>query len=75
MYNPVIMNGYLYYTEYPGSSTTPTGVVCVDLYTGQTVWTNNAANYGGGSPTQSALTAAGLVTPLKCGQSARLCVT
>ncbi len=68
MYNPVIMNGYLYYTEYPGSSTTPTGVVCVDLYTGQTVWTNNAANYGGGSPTQSALTAAGLVTPLKCGQ-------
>ena len=68
MYNPVIMNGYLYYTTYPGSTQTPTSVVCLDLYTGQTVWTNNAANYGGGSPTQSALTTAGLVTPLKCGQ-------
>ena len=45
-FTPVIMNGFLYYTVYPGSSTTPTGIVCVNLYTGQTVWTDNAANLG-----------------------------
>ncbi len=67
-FTPVIMNGFLYYTVYPGSSTTPTGTVCVSLYTGQTVWTDNAANLGGGSPQQSALTSAGIVTPLLCGQ-------
>ena len=67
-FNPVIINGYLYYVEYPGSSTTPTGLVCVDLYTGKTVWTNDANNYGGGSSVQTALTSAGQVTSLRCGQ-------
>ncbi|MGO8807822.1 MAG: PQQ-binding-like beta-propeller repeat protein [Candidatus Bathyarchaeia archaeon] len=68
LYSPIIMNGYLYYTQYPGSSTTPTANVCINLYTGQTVWTDDGQNYGGGSPQQTALTTAGIVTPLKCGQ-------
>ena len=67
-YNPVMMNGYLYYTAYPGSSTTPTANICVDLYTGQIVWSDNAQNYGGGSPIQTALTTLGVVTPIRCGQ-------
>ncbi|MGA3061194.1 MAG: hypothetical protein ABSD92_12625 [Candidatus Bathyarchaeia archaeon] len=67
-YTPVIINGYLYYNVYPGSSTTTTGLVCVDLYTGQTVWENNADNFGGGSAAYNALTTAGLVTTLMCGQ-------
>jgi len=68
-YNPIIINGYLYYTEFPGSSTSPTGSVCVDLYTGKTVWTDDSTNYGGGSPEQTALTTAGIVTLLRCGQA------
>ncbi len=67
-FSACIINGYLYYDAYPGSSTTPTGLLCVDLYTGQTVWDNNADNYGGGSPAYSALTSAGLVTTFLCGQ-------
>jgi hypothetical protein len=67
-YNPVIMNGYLYYNVVPGSSTTPTGLVCVNLYTGKTVWTDDAKNLGGGSPAQSALTSTGLCTTIMCGQ-------
>jgi hypothetical protein len=67
-YAPIIMDGYLYYTEYPGSSTSPTANICVDLFSGEKVWTDDSSNYGGGSPVQTALTATGLVTPLKCGQ-------
>jgi hypothetical protein len=67
-YDPIVINGYLYYTQFPGSSTNPTANVCIDLYTGQTVWTDDSTNYGGGSPAQTALTATGIVTPLACGQ-------
>jgi hypothetical protein len=67
-FSPIIMNGILYYTEFPGSITYPTANVAVNLRTGQTLWTDNAANYGGGSPTQSALTASGVVTTLVNGQ-------
>ena len=38
---PIIMNGVLYYTLYPGSSTSPMGWVAVDIRTGQTLWTKN----------------------------------
>ncbi len=38
---PIIMNGVLYYTLYPGSSTSPEGWVAVDVRTGQTLWTKN----------------------------------
>jgi hypothetical protein len=69
MFQPIIMNGVLYYEQYPGSSNNPTGWIAVNLETGQTIWTNNAQNLGGGSPAQSALTSTGLVTSLRCGQT------
>jgi hypothetical protein len=68
MFAPVIMQGILYYTEYPGSTTSPTAIVAVNLQTGQTLWRNDGSNYGGGSPIQSALTSSGVVTVLRCGQ-------
>jgi outer membrane protein assembly factor BamB len=65
---PVIINGILYYTEYPGSSTYPTAIVAVNLRTGAEIWRDDASNYGGGSSVKSALTSTGIVTTLKCGQ-------
>jgi hypothetical protein len=38
-YDPIIMNGILYYTQYPGASTDNEGFVAVNLQTGQTLWT------------------------------------
>jgi hypothetical protein len=38
---PIIMNGILYYTAYPGSSTYPAGWIAVDIRTGETVWTKS----------------------------------
>lgn len=38
---PIIIQGILYYTMYPGSSTYPQGWAAVDLHTGQTIWTKN----------------------------------
>ncbi len=38
---PIIMNGILYYTEYPGSSTHYTGWKAINLNTGETLWTKN----------------------------------
>jgi hypothetical protein len=38
---PIIMNGILYYTAYPGSSTYPAGWIAVDIRTGKTVWTKD----------------------------------
>ncbi|MGA3111399.1 MAG: PQQ-binding-like beta-propeller repeat protein, partial [Candidatus Bathyarchaeia archaeon] len=67
-YVPIVINGFLFYTEIPASSTTPTANICVDLYTGKTVWTDDASNYGGGSPSFNMLTTAGIVTNLACGQ-------
>jgi len=67
-FEQLVINGYLYYTEYPGSSSNPVANLCVDLHTGQTVWTDDATNYGGGTPAQTALTTAGLVTPFYYGQ-------
>ncbi len=67
-FEQIVINGYLYYTQFPGSSNNPVGNTCVDLRTGETVWTDDATNYGGGSPAQTALTSNGLVTPLYYGQ-------
>ncbi len=36
---PIIMQGILYYTIYPGASTHPAGWAAVDLHTGETIWT------------------------------------
>jgi len=38
---PIIINGILYYTKYPGSFANPAGWEAVDLHTGQTIWTKN----------------------------------
>ncbi len=65
---PIIMNGIMYYTNYPTSINNPTGWTALNLKTGETIWTNNAENLGGGNPTQSALTSTGIVTILRCGQ-------
>ena len=40
---PIIMNGILYYTEYPTASTNPTGWKAIDLYTGTTLWEKSEA--------------------------------
>jgi hypothetical protein len=67
-FSACIINGFLYYNEYPGSSTTTTGLLCVNLYTGQTVWDDNSNNYGGGSPQYNMLTSQGLATTFLVGQ-------
>jgi hypothetical protein len=41
---PIIMQGILYYTQYPGSSTYPAGWAAVDLHTGETIWTKNTTD-------------------------------
>ena len=35
---PIIMQGVLYFTNYPGASTYPEGWVALDLHTGKVVW-------------------------------------
>jgi outer membrane protein assembly factor BamB len=40
---PIIMQGILYYTVYPGASTFPAGWAAVNLHTGQTIWTKTNA--------------------------------
>jgi hypothetical protein len=65
---PIIMNGMMYYTNYPTSINNPTGWTALNLKTGETIWTNNAENLGGGNPAQTALTSQGIVTVLRCGQ-------
>ena len=41
---PVVINGFLYATQYPGSTANPTGVVCMSLYDGKTQWVINTTN-------------------------------
>jgi outer membrane protein assembly factor BamB len=41
---PIIMQGILYYTQYPGSAANPAGWVAVDLHTGETLWTKNTTD-------------------------------
>lgn len=41
---PIIMQGILYYTMYPGASTYPEGWAAVDLHTGETIWTKQIYN-------------------------------
>jgi PQQ enzyme repeat. len=65
---PIIINGILYYTQYPGSTANPVAWLAVDLRTGQEIWRNDANNMGGGNPAQTALTSNGQVTSLYMGQ-------
>ena len=41
---PIIMQGILYYSMYPGSSTYPQGWAAVDLHTGEMLWTSDVKN-------------------------------
>jgi hypothetical protein len=43
-FGSVIMNGVLYYTQYPGAMNNFGPLTAVDLRTGQTLWTVNASN-------------------------------
>ena len=40
-FGAVILNGILYYTEYPGAGNNPTGLKAVNIRTGDTVWEKN----------------------------------
>jgi hypothetical protein len=74
---PVVINGILYYTEYPGSNADPTGIIAVDLRTGKTLWEKTGLNYTvpqlqqGQLGTAGGTTSTGIVaytTTLRCGQ-------
>jgi outer membrane protein assembly factor BamB len=43
-FGPVIINGVLYYTQYPGAATNLGPLTAVDIRTGETLWTANATN-------------------------------
>jgi hypothetical protein len=43
-FSPVILNGVLYYTQFPGAENNMGPLTAVDLRTGQTIWTKNASN-------------------------------
>jgi hypothetical protein len=45
-FEPIILNGILYYTEYSGPSAKTTAWVAVDIRTGETVWTRSAGESG-----------------------------
>ncbi len=38
---PIIIQGVLYYTKYPGSTANPAGWEAVNLHTGETLWTKD----------------------------------
>jgi len=58
---PIIMNGIMYYTNYPTSITNPVGWTALDLKTGKTLWTK-----------EDPLTSSGATTVLRCGQLLRM---
>jgi len=41
-FSPVVLQGILYYTAYPGAMNNPGPLTAVDIRTGQTLWTKNA---------------------------------
>ncbi len=43
-YAPVIMNGKMYSTYYPETTGYSNGIVCTDLYTGETLWKINTTS-------------------------------
>jgi len=67
-YDPIVINGVMYYTEFPGSSTSPLANIAVDLYTGKNLWVDDGSNYGGGDANHNMMTSTGVVTPFACGQ-------
>ncbi|NLF89194.1 PQQ-binding-like beta-propeller repeat protein [Candidatus Bathyarchaeota archaeon] len=43
-YAPVIMNGIMYSTYYPSTTSASNGIVATDLFTGETLWKLNTTN-------------------------------
>jgi len=41
---PIIINGVMYYTNFPGSSTNQVGWTALNLRTGETIWTTNTTD-------------------------------
>jgi outer membrane protein assembly factor BamB len=68
LFAPIIINGILYYTEYPMSTNSPTGWAAVNLKTGQTVWTMNTPLTAPAGPISYSTPTAGPCTILRCGQ-------
>jgi hypothetical protein len=74
---PVILNGVLYYTEFPNSNQDPAGITAVDLRTGKVLWEKTGLNYTvpqlqqgliGTSGGVSGSGAIAYTTSLRCGQ-------
>ena len=74
---PIVMNGILYYTEFPNSNQDPAGIIALDLRTGKTIWEKTDLNYTvpqlqqGLIGTSGGVTQSGAVaytTSLRCGQ-------
>ncbi|MGA2682751.1 MAG: PQQ-binding-like beta-propeller repeat protein [Candidatus Bathyarchaeia archaeon] len=68
----VIMNGIMYYEEFPTSIGTPAGTIAIDLRTGSKIWedTYSTVQPSTGYSTANAtlLTATGGILSLRCGQ-------
>ena len=56
---PIIINGVMYFNNYPGSINNPVGWTALDLRTGETLWTRED---------QYPMTSNGAQTILRCGQ-------
>ena len=67
-FSPIIINGILYYTHFPGSMTYPTSWIAVDLHTGQTLWTIDQPRVSPKLLDSPSVATAGAVTLLRCGQ-------
>ncbi len=74
---PVVLNGILYYTEFPNSNQDPAGIIAVDLRTGKTLWERTDLNYTVPQLQQGLIGSAGGVTnsgavpyttSVRCGQ-------
>jgi hypothetical protein len=73
IFSPIIINGILYYTEYPESIANPAGWAAVNLQTGQTIWTTDTPTtlpspIGSGSTLTPNNPTEGPPTVLRCGQ-------
>jgi hypothetical protein len=68
MFQPIILNGVLYYTWFPESTNSPAGWAAVDLRTGQTLWTSNTPLVAPNALNSASTPSQGPCTTLLCGQ-------
>ena len=65
---PIIIDGILYYTEYPSSTSNPAGWAAVNLQTGMTLWTSDAPLTLPNALNSASTPSQGPPTVLRCGQ-------